>query len=107
MSNWSELIQVAVASALALFGALFFIFVDFSSTSAAIDGTERLLTAIILSFKPTGISFLIDAVAALLTGVVSFKTVGGNVVAWIFVAVFVYSFISISVNYFVVAPGMI
>lgn len=106
MSDWSELVGGAFAAALALFAALFFLFADFSSTSASIDGLEQFLTAIVLSFKPSGISFFIDAVAALLTGIVSFKTVGENVIAWIFVTAFVYSFISISVNYFFVAPGV-
>lgn len=105
MSDWKELVGVATASALAIFGGLWLSFADFSTVQSGTQSIELFITAVVLSVKPTGLSLAIDAVAAAISGVVSFKTVGQNIVLGLFGFVFVYSFLSITVNYFFVAPN--
>lgn len=98
--DWEEFVGTAFIAALALFVALFYMaFADLSSPTATIESLEHLILAITLSFKPSGLSIAIDLVAAALTGVVSLQAVKQNVLAGIFIALFLYFFLAILGNY--------
>lgn len=105
MSDWEGLVKAAFSAALALFGFIFLNIADLSSVQAGANSLELFVTAVILSIKPTGFSLFVDVVAAIVSGVVSFRAVGKNVVAAIFGFLFIYFFIAILVNYFLVAPS--
>lgn len=100
MTDWTEFVDKAFAVALAIFGFLFlYVLADFSSLSASIESLEHFVLAFGYSLKPTGLSLFIDAVAASITGVVSFKAVKENVLFGLFIALVLYFFFAILGNY--------
>ncbi|WP_049947663.1 hypothetical protein [Candidatus Halobonum tyrrellensis] len=107
MSDWGEMVRAAFGAALAIFAFIFLKTADLSSVQSGGESLQLFLIALVLSLKPTGFSLIVDAGAATLSGVVSFRMVGENVVATIFVFLLLYFFISLVVNYLFVAPGMV
>lgn len=101
--DWEDLVGAAFLAAFALFVFLFLSFADFSTTSASIDSLERFIVAATLSIVPSGLSLWIDLAAAALSGVVSVQILEDNALAALFAFLFVYFFVSISVNYLFVA----
>lgn len=97
--DWGEFVGAAFAIAVLLFALLFLKFGDFSSMSAMTESTSNFLLAIGYSLKPTGLSLWIDLIAAVLTGVVSFRAVQRNVLMGIFGGLVLYFFLAIIGNY--------
>lgn len=107
MSDWTQLVGAAFTAAFALFAAIWLHSADLSTVSSGSQSLEVFLTAVLLSVKPTGFSLLVDVAAAILSGMVSIRTVGGNIAAGIFGFLFIYFFVSIMVNFLFVAPSMV
>lgn len=98
-SDWEEFVQAAFVAAFALFAFLFLHIGDFSSISSTSDSLSNFLLTFGHTISPTGLSLYIDAVAALLTGLVSLNVLKRNQLAGLFVALFLYFFLSFIGNY--------